>query len=109
MPGRWGFQNFAAAIDAEVGDFVEVNGFQARVCYGLGLPADHLSHLKSVLLVGSLANAEPSFALPFIDLSPDAKPISKIAMIALVKRPCQPKARLNGSDLAPPVDFHDTK
>ena len=108
MPGRWGFQNLAAAIDAEVGDLVEVNGFQTRVRNGLGLPAGHLPHPKSVFLMGYLTNAEPSFALPFIDLSPDAKPISEIAMITLVKRPCQPKARLNGSDFAPPVDFHDT-
>jgi hypothetical protein len=107
MPGRWGVLNLAAAIDAEAGDLVEVNGFQARVGNGLGLPACHLPHPKSVFLMGSLTNAEPSFALPFIDLSPDAKPKSEIAMIALVKRPCQPKARLNGSDLSPPVDFHD--
>ena len=97
MPGRWGVLNLAAAIDAEAGDLVEVNGFQARVGNGLGLPAGHLPHPKSVFLMGSLTNAEPSFALPFIDLSPDAKPKSEIAMIALVKRPCQPKARMNTS------------
>ncbi len=108
MPGRWGSQNLAAAIDAEVGDFVEVNGFQARVRNGLGLAAGHLPHPKLVLLVGYLSHAEPSFALPCIDFSPDAKPVSEIAMIALVKRPRQAKARLNGSNLALPVDFHNT-
>ncbi len=108
MPGRWGVQNLVAAIDAEAADLVKVNGFQSRVRNGLGVPSGHLPHPKSVFLMGSLTNADPSFALTFIDLSPDAKSISEIAMIALVKRPCQPKARLNGSDLAPPVDFHDT-
>ena len=66
-----------------------------------------LADLESVLLVGRLADAEPSLRVASIDDPPDAEGIPEVRVVALVKRPHQAEARLDGCDFTLPADLHD--
>jgi hypothetical protein len=71
--------------------------------------AGGLADFESVLLVGRLADAEPRLCAVPIDASPNPECIAEVGMVTFVERPQQPEARLNGCDVASPVDLHATR